>query len=105
MNSSQFPKKLRQHRGTLCRQDPTVQPGPETEGFFKQVHDAAAGSHIGVGRTVDHLADPGIENSAGTHGARLQRHVQGTVAEPPASQFFAAFLNFVSFMKKPPDDS
>ena len=45
-------------------------------GIGEQIGHAAAGAGLRIGGAVDHPPDPRVENGAGAHGARFQRHVQ-----------------------------
>ena len=44
------------------------------------------GAGLGIGAAVDDQRQPRLDNGPGTHRAGLQRHVQGTILQPPRTQ-------------------
>ncbi len=57
-------------------------------GIRGQVVDAAAASPVRVRRAEHAPSETAHDQGAGAHGARFQRHIEGTVVQPPVPLFF-----------------
>ena len=53
---------------------------------LQQVHRAAAGSALGVGRAEDDAVEPAMHHRPGTHRARLLGDEQRAAGEPPVAE-------------------
>ncbi len=80
-------KKGAENGAAFLFHEPGVEPGLMVEAFvFEEVHQGAAATGFGVGRAVVDLVDAGEDDSAGAHGAGLERDVEARAFEPPASE-------------------
>ena len=75
-------KELRQHGPTWLGQNPRYHLALVIEaGVVEQLKQRGHRPRFGVGRTIDHDGDAGLQNRPGTHGARFERHVQPALLE------------------------
>lgn len=75
-------EKLLQQLRSIIGQDATGDLGMMIEpGFGKQVHYTAAGSRFGIGCSINHARNAGMNDGSGAHGARFDGHVQLAIAE------------------------
>ena len=67
------------------------------EPHIKQAAHRAHRAAFCVRRAVDHPGNPGVYDGSGAHWAWLQRHIQGTLPQPPAAKTAAGIVDGLNF--------
>ena len=98
--SALFPQglKKRLQQGAAFRfQKPRLHLGAVVEGQREEIDDRGAAAGLGIGSTIDHPGDPGVDDSAGAHGTGLQGHIECALPQPPAAQRAAGLADGLDF--------
>ena len=90
--------KKRLQQGAAFRfQKPCLYLGAVVEGQSEEIDDGGTATGLGIGSTIDHPGDPGVDDSAGAHGTGLQGHIEGALPQPPAAQRAAGLADGLDF--------
>src|SRR6266849_1314739 len=85
-------KKLRKQAPRLGRENAARHRRVVVEFLFrKQIHDAAAGAGLGVGRAIHEPRDARMHDGARAHGAGLERHVERAAFQTVVAEFLSRF--------------
>ena len=79
-------EKVRKHLMTLLPQHPANERRAGGKVLHEQVQHPAAGAHRAVARAVVDPRDTRAQNRPRAHRARLERHIERAVLEPPAAE-------------------
>jgi hypothetical protein len=89
--SASFLEECHQKGLGLLLQNAAGEGGTVVVGIGGEVDEAAEGAGPAVVGAEDHPVETGVDDGAGTHGAGLQGHVEGTAGEAPAAEALAGF--------------